>query len=366
MILTKEVEQMNRRSNVLLLVSFLIFLFCSGLGFYRAQHKPLWVDEIFSQIASVNRSYVDILLCRRTAEGTVTPLFYLIQKVICDLSHYSLPEQWETGHWDVADPRSQIILRLSSIFFMSLSIAVIFYFFTRFYSSLTGVYSFLVSLSSYMVWAYWAEARPYAHWVFFSTLQSLIFLMLSQGQGERRTLWNALIIVHFLLVLTVIFSLLQVAIVSFLASILAVVRGNFTYPVELFLLALLGMLLVASLAALDDGAVSSLLFNAFFLAALANMVYLYTVAKHLSLVRIGAIGIAVVGFLLSTTYLLSQPVPGRLKSEVRKLIAAEKKLGEARQRLEKVKEAIPVGAQRIAKRSSKAASAATSAKRRKR
>jgi hypothetical protein len=103
------------------------------------------------------------------------------------------------------------------------------------------------------------------------------------------------------------------------------------------------------------------MFAVFFLAALANMAYLYTVAKYLSLVRIGAIGVAVVGLLLSATNTLSQPVPGRLKTEVKKLIAAEKKLSEARQKLERVKEAVPAGARRIAKRSSKAA-----AKRRKR
>ncbi len=152
-----------------------------------------------------------------------------------------------------------------------------------------------------------------------------------------------------------------VAIITFLASILAVVRGSFTYPVELFLLALLGILLVASLAISDDSAVSQLLFVAFFLAALANMAYLYSVAMHLSLVRIGAIGVAVVGLLLSATSTLSQPVPGRLNTEVKKLIAAEKKLSNARQKLERVKEAIPAGAKRIAKRSSKA-----TAKRRKR
>ncbi len=156
-----------------------------------------------------------------------------------------------------------------------------------------------------------------------------------------------------------------VAIVTFLASILAVVRGDFTYPVELFLLALLGVLLVASLATSDDNAVSLLLFAAFFLAALVNMVYLYTVAKHLSLVRIATIGVAVVGLLLSATSTLSQPVPGKLKTEVKKLIAAEKKLSEARQKLERVKEAIPAGAKRIAKRRSSRSSKAA-AKRRKR
>ncbi|MBI2141013.1 hypothetical protein HYU16_01170 [Candidatus Woesearchaeota archaeon] len=145
----------------------------------------------------------------------------------------------------------------------------------------------------------------------------------------------------------------MVAIVSFLASILAVVRGNFAYPVELFLLALLGMLLVASLTASGDDAVSSFLFLAFFLAVLANMAYLYTVAKYLSLVRIGTIGVAAIGLILSATSTLSQPVPGRLKTEVKKLIAAEKKLSEARQKLERVKEAIPAGAKRIVKRGSR-------------
>lgn len=146
-----------------------------------------------------------------------------------------------------------------------------------------------------------------------------------------------------------------VALAAFLATILAVVRGSFAYPVELFLVTMLGILLVASLASQGEGAFSALLPAIFFSAVLANMAYLYTVAGYVSPARAGTIVLAIIGLLLSVTNLIAQPVPAApaaLTSEARKLLAAEKRLSDARQKLEMVKDAMPAKAKakRVGKR----------------
>lgn len=202
---------------MLLLVALL------AIGFTLAKHKPLWNDEIFTQISTVGHlSYARILKARLPHEGNSCPLFYLLQKAFCDITHYSVPKQWYEGQWGHVDPLAEILLRVNPVFFMSLSIVLIFYFFSRAYSLFAGIYSIFVSLSSYMVWAYWAEARPYALWVFLTTVQSLIFLHLVKERKTDGSWWTMLTIVHFLLSFTIVFSLAQVAIISFLLWFLLV------------------------------------------------------------------------------------------------------------------------------------------------
>lgn len=138
---------------------------------------------------------------------------------------------------------------------------------------------------------------------------------------------------------------------AFLASIVAAARGHFIYPVELAILALLGMLLVASLAARQDDAVTSLISMLFFAACMANVAYLYSVAGYMNLARLGTLAIAAAGLAISGSGFVMQPVPSSLTTQARKLIAAETKLSEARQRLESVKEEMPESAK---KRSRKA------------
>lgn len=135
-----------------------------------------------------------------------------------------------------------------------------------------------------------------------------------------------------------------VALVAFLASIGVAVRGGFTYPVELFLLMMLGMLLVVSLRSPENDAASAFLYVLFFTAAIANVAYLYSVAGYLNTARLIALALGVGGLALSGYNMLAQPVPmpagkaaGEVTSEVRKLMAAEKKLSDAKKRLEAVK-----------------------------
>ena len=129
-----------------------------------------------------------------------------------------------------------------------------------------------------------------------------------------------------------------VALVTFLASIGVAVRGRFTYPLELFLLLMLGVLLVVSLISREEEAASAFLYVLFFIAAIANVAYLYSVAGYLNAARLIALALGVGGLVMAGYNMLVQPVPvpGRVTSEVRKLLAAEKKLSEAKKRLETV------------------------------
>ncbi len=135
-----------------------------------------------------------------------------------------------------------------------------------------------------------------------------------------------------------------VALVAFLASIGVAVRGNFIYPLELGLLLLLGALLVISLISQEKDAASAFLYVLFFIAAIANVTYLYSVAGYLNPARLIALALGVGGLVLSGYNMLMQPVPipagkveGEVTSEVRKLMAAEKKLSDAKKRLDTVK-----------------------------
>lgn len=144
----------------------------------------------------------------------------------------------------------------------------------------------------------------------------------------------------------------SVALVAFLASIITMLRGGFGYPVELFLIAMLGVLLVISINTARGGAVSSFLLVIFFLAVMANTIYLYSVAGYMSAARLATLAIAVAGLVLSATDMFMQPVPARLQSEVKKLLAAEKKLSDARQKFDKVKDEMPTaGKKRSGRRS---------------
>lgn len=143
------------------------------------------------------------------------PLFYLIQKGVCQLSGYKFPFTMD-GEWEVADPRSQIILRFSSNIFMSLAVVLIFYYFLRFYSLGAGIYSLFFSLSSYMVWAYWVEARPYSLWFLLTTIQALSFLHIIRQKKMEEKHWLKLSLIHWVLAFAAVASLMQILIVSFL------------------------------------------------------------------------------------------------------------------------------------------------------
>ena len=153
-----------------------------------------------------------------------------------------------------------------------------------------------------------------------------------------------------------------VALVTFLASIGVAVRGNFVYPVELGLLLLLGVLLVISLISPEKDAATAFLNVLFFIAVIANVAYLYSVAGYLNPARLLGLALGVGGLVLSGYSMLMQPVPAQtitaqseITSEVRKLMAAEQKLSDAKKRLETVNWSgeAPARAKAAAKRKSR-------------
>ncbi len=193
-------------------IAVFVVLFLAGM--ILSARKPLWTDEIHTQVNTVERlSYPDILLLEYFPEGNRCPLFYVIQKAAADFFHYRFPVSWDK-RWNFSDLRSQVILRVPAVFFMSAALAVIFYFFSRYYGLRWGAWSLAAALATPIVWQYWAEARPYALWFFLTVTQLTVFLrLLSTTQADGR-LWHALILVHVLLALTVIFSAGQIAVVA--------------------------------------------------------------------------------------------------------------------------------------------------------
>ena len=204
----------------LIITCVILFLACGTFGLFLAHSRPLWNDEIYSLVSSVGRmSYLDMIQ-GKIGEGNAYPLFYAFQKILCDVTSYEIPALWREGSWGYEHPYSQVFLRINPVVFMSLSIVVVFYYFSRHYSLARGLLSLFLSFSSYMIWVYWTEARPYALWVFLTTAQLILFLKLIQNQGSRRLNWIFLTVVHFLLSLTVVFSIPQIIIISLLLWIL--------------------------------------------------------------------------------------------------------------------------------------------------
>ncbi|MCR4336257.1 MAG: hypothetical protein NUV91_00405, partial [Candidatus Omnitrophica bacterium] len=113
------------------------------------------------------------------------------------------------------DPRGEIIARILPVTCGALMIVAIFYFFSR-YSLWLGFYSLFLSLSSSMWWRYWVEARPYSLWMFLTAIQMLLFIYILEKENEAPRAWRWLLVTHWLLSLTVIFSLVQIVAVSFL------------------------------------------------------------------------------------------------------------------------------------------------------
>jgi hypothetical protein len=202
-----------------LVFSILLFVALFVLGMRLSQNKMLWNDELYSQVNSIEKlSYAEILQGKIT-EGNNSPLFYILQKVVCNVTGYKLPFVWK-GEWGIAEPNGQVILRLLPNFFMSLAAVAIFYVFAVEYSLLAGIYACWVALTTEMCWAYWAEARPYALWYCLTMFQALYFLRLILSRSpvlnktDRANNWRGLGVVNCLLSLTAVFGAVQAFIVA--------------------------------------------------------------------------------------------------------------------------------------------------------
>lgn len=197
------------------LTASVLFVLLFAFGLFLSQLKPLWNDELYSQVHSVEKiSYAQILL-GHVPEGNNSPLFYVLQKAVCDITHFQLPLTWK-GQWSIGQPQAQGVLRWLPNFFMSLALAMIFYAVAVEYSWLAGGYAFLTALASSAVWMYWVEARPYALWFALTTFQMLCFVRFIRHVQARQLMWRFLIVIHLLLSITAVFGSVQVFTVSLL------------------------------------------------------------------------------------------------------------------------------------------------------
>lgn len=198
---------------ILPIASAFVFLLLLAVGFNLAQRKPIWNDEILTQTQAVDQlSYGQLMLGIIKGEGNNHPLFYVLQKALCDSLGYQFPKPWE-GEYLWAHPPSQFVMRILPNIFMSLSLTILFYYFCRRYAFQTGVLALGVALLSPMIWIYWAEARPYSLWFLLSVVQSVLLLSLKKNSFQSR-LYKGLCVVHVLLALTTMASALQIIIAA--------------------------------------------------------------------------------------------------------------------------------------------------------
>jgi hypothetical protein len=183
-----------------------LFLALLGIGFLLAANKPIWNDERYSQVVSVQDNSYGQILAGKISEGNNSPLFYLLQKTLHDVFHKS-------------DDR--IFLRINPVVSVSAALTLIFYFVCRWYGWGAALFALGLGLSTHMLWLYWAEARHYALWFFLSVAQICLFWEIHRRQLREGTVLNGLMWAQWLLAFTVVFSLPQILLVALLTAIMA-------------------------------------------------------------------------------------------------------------------------------------------------
>lgn len=185
--------------------------FLAGLDLSR--RRPLWNDELYTQINTVGAlSYADVW-AGKSIEGNNTPLFYVIQKALCEGMGCELKEKWNS-EWFVQDAGAQIRLRLLSNVFMSTAIAVLFFGVASLYPLPWAFMTLALFLALPATWLYWAEARPYSLWVLLTVLQSILILKLFKA-GSGLVLDLMLMgVMNILLSMTITLGMLQACVAS--------------------------------------------------------------------------------------------------------------------------------------------------------
>lgn len=195
------------------LVALPVFVVLQALGFTLANHRPLWTDELHTQTASLPRSYSDIIQGKLRSEGNRAPLFYLQQKLWCDLFGYRTPAPWMEGRLDHVDPYANMFLRILPVTWMSLFFLLVFVYFSVRFNLATGFFGLGLALSFHVLWLYWSEARPYGLWILLTGMQMVLFLEVLRDKTSSRK-WAWLCAVHILLALNCVLSVFQIAAVS--------------------------------------------------------------------------------------------------------------------------------------------------------
>jgi len=197
-------------------VSGVVFLVLFTCGFLMSRQKPLWNDEIYSQKTAIEANSYKGLLSLNFPDGNKNPLFYVIQKTVCNIFSYHLSVGYVDEFTRVRDIPSQVILRIPSNIYMSLALALIFYFFTRFYSVFAAMYALAVALATPMVWMYWVEARPYPLWFLLTTAQLLLLVYAMMFPQIKRI--KTFLLIHVLLAFTTPTSMFQITIATLMLS----------------------------------------------------------------------------------------------------------------------------------------------------
>lgn len=190
-----------------------VFAALQTVGLSLAAHKHLWGDELHTQRYSINASYSDLLLGHNKEEGNTAPLFYVPQKILCDLFRFQTPDSWLQGQWQYTYPFADVFLRTLPVLWMSSFFLLVFIYFARRFNLLLGVFGLLTALSSPALWWHWAEARPYGLWALLTGLQMFLFLDILREKNKINRRWHYLSAVHILLSLTCALSIFQIVIV---------------------------------------------------------------------------------------------------------------------------------------------------------
>lgn len=205
---------MNCTLNKRITLTLIVFVLLFSVGAYRALHKSLWNDELYSQIDVVEKlSYLEIIE-GKINEGNNAPLFYLIQKTVTQLLDYSFPFKWE-GEWHIWDIRSQLILRIIPNLCMAFSLTLIFFYFYRWNGIWWGLYALVVALTVPIVWHVWLDARHYSLWFFLSLAHLILFLELLKSDDLKKSIRYWFNIVSLLLSLTIFLGIVQIVLSVF-------------------------------------------------------------------------------------------------------------------------------------------------------
>jgi hypothetical protein len=178
------------------------------MGTFISSRKPLWNDETHTQVFTISSdTYQQIIFSGIQGEGNKSPLFYLQQKILCDIFHYKNQE----GNAPVFE---RIFLRIPTVFEISLFLCILFYFFSKRFNLWFGFLSIFIALNSLMLWWYWAEARPYGLWVLLTSCQMFLFIEIIENPIASRKHWISLVLIHLLLALTCVLSIIQIMVIS--------------------------------------------------------------------------------------------------------------------------------------------------------
>lgn len=200
--------------NSAVIVATALFAGLFLLGIFLSAHKPLWSDEILTAKHTIpDASYFTIAQGNISGEANNFPLYYVIQKTVMSASHYTLKPEWQGEHF-LFDKKGQIILRIPSNFFIALALSLMVFFFIKRKDTFSAIVSFLLTISSYITWAYWPEARPYALWFGLSIIHGL--LLFDIFEEKKINTFSMLIITHWLLALTSVVSFAQIALANIL------------------------------------------------------------------------------------------------------------------------------------------------------